>query len=230
MMELHLLRGPYALCDAKPRPIPTGAERLVVLVALRGPIRRRVAARLLWPNVDSRRAAGNLRSSTWRLRAAGLDLVCEVDGWLAVDPEVSMDVHRLCEHAARLSLMESESDGTERLEQLVDALNILPGWYDDWLVHDRERIRGLMLDALDQMSAQLHRAGRSAEAIDTALIAVMTDPLRESSQAVLLRAHLSEGNVSEARRAYQAYRAQLKTDVGLEPSISLMRMITSGSG
>ena len=63
-----------------------------------------------------------------------------------------------------------------------------------------------MLSVIDAIAERLRRAGRCAEAIDAALVAVTADPLRDSSQAALITAHLGEGNLCEARRAYAAYR------------------------
>ena len=74
-----------------------------------------------------------------------------------------------------------------------------------------------MLDALDALSDRLRRGDQWSDAIDATLLAVTTDPLRERSQVALIRAHLAEGNLSEARRAYDSYRRLLGTDIGIEP-------------
>lgn len=223
-----MTQGPYVVTDSVPRLVPAGAERLVVLLALRGSIRRKRVASLLWPAADPHRSAGNLRSAIWRLRSAHLDLVTEIEDRLSIRADVSVDVRAL----TRATTDDGGRDEvlpvgeSAALPLLVAATNLLPGWYDDWLVADRERIRGLALDALDRRSLRLRRSGRWAEAIDAALVAVTCEPLRESSQVSLVRAYLEEGNRVEARRAYRSYLDQLATDAGLDPSSELLRMVT----
>jgi DNA-binding SARP family transcriptional activator len=229
VQQLQVVRGPDILLGGARLPIPAGAERLTVLIALRGSTRRRTVATLLWPNADPQRRAGNLRSAVWRLRSAHLDLIAEVDGRLSIRPDVRVDVRAL-DPATGGGQHRQDGDAASEsasLQLLVDATNLLPGWYDEWLVADRERIRALALDALDRRSRRLSRSGSWAEAIDAALVAVTCDPLRESSQVALLHAYLGEGNVVEARRAYQAYRVQLGTEVGIDPSSELARMVTA---
>ena len=41
---------------------------------------------------------------------------------------------------------------------------------------------------------------------EAAMFAVGIEPLRESAQRVLIEAHLAEGNLVEARRAFVTYR------------------------
>lgn len=227
VIQLQVVQGPYVVSDDVRRPVPTGAERLIVLLALRGQIRRKRAAGLLWPDAEPQRRAGNLRSAVWRLRAVPLELVCEAGDALSIRSDVPVDVQVLHETADDAVVDLPGSGGSLSLPFLTAATNLLPGWYDDWLAADRERIRAAALDALDRRSHRLSRSGCWAEAIDTALVAVTCEPLRESSQIALLRAHLAEGNLVEARRAYRAYRAQLGIEVGLAPSAELVRMVTA---
>lgn len=229
-VSLHLMHGPFLLVDGARHPIPRDGERLLVLVALRGPVRRRAAARLLWPEADPARAAGNLRSALWRLGASGfgsdgIALVDERGDSLDLDRRVAVDLPLLCARAGELVAGRVQADDLAQLPQVSGALHLLPGWYDDWVAAERERVRSLMLDAIDALSVRLGRAGRGAEAIDAALVAVGADPLRESSQRQLMVAHLGEGNLYEARRAFGRYRELLRTDLGLEPPTYLSRML-----
>lgn len=130
----------------------------------------------------------------------------------------------LCRRTAALTGDGLAADPTI-LPTVVEALNLLPGWYEDWVCQERERIRVLMLAAVDAIALGLRRTGRSAEAIDAALVAVTADPLRDTSQAVLISAHLSEGNLGEARRAFAAYRAVLREEFGIEPPEQLARAV-----
>ena len=93
----------------------------------------------------------------------------------------------------------------------IDPLgwDLLPTWYDNWLIIERERQRQIRLHALERMSDWYVGAERFDSAIEAALQAIAGDPLRESAHRCLIRAHLAEGNVSEARRQVRKYEALL---------------------
>jgi DNA-binding SARP family transcriptional activator len=107
------------------------------------------------------------------------------------------------------------------------SLDLLPDWYEDWLVDDREGVRQLRLHALERMTDELSLSGRHAEAIQAALAAVRLEPLRETAHAALIRAHLAEGNRSEALRQFARYQAILETELAVEPSESIRRLVSS---
>lgn len=224
-ITLHLLNGPYAVMGGKRRSVSEGSKRLLVLVATRRWVTRRAAAELLWPDVEPLRAAGNLRSAAWRLRCAELPLLAEKDGALRLAPGVEVDIDVLCREAAQVAAGQNQADDRLLLATAVEALDLLPGWYDEWICVERERLRSSVLAAIDAMAVRLRRIGRCAEAIDAALVAVTADPLRDTSQAALITAHLGEGNLGEARRAYADYRRVLHAEFGLEPPERLARLV-----
>jgi DNA-binding SARP family transcriptional activator len=110
----------------------------------------------------------------------------------------------------------------------VEALSadLLPGWYDDWAMLEAEDWRQLRLHALETLAENLVVARRYAEAIAAAHAAVHADPLRESGQACLIRAHLAEGNPSEALHDFARYSERLRDELGLEPTARLRSMVT----
>jgi DNA-binding SARP family transcriptional activator len=111
----------------------------------------------------------------------------------------------------------------------IDALSadLLPGWYDDWALLEAEDWRQLRLHALETLAHNLIAARRYAEAIAAAHAAVHADPLRESGQVCLIRAHLAEGNPSQALHDFAEYARRLHDELGLEPTARLRRMVTT---
>ena len=216
---VHLLAGPYITVGPVRREVPEGSKQLLAFVALRrGRVERRQAAGALWPQGGEERAAGNLRSALWRLRRAGIDVLV-ADKWsLVLGTDVRVDLHAVEEWATRLI------DGTGTEHDLViprsaaEALNLLPGVYDDWALIERERIRQRVLHALEALSERMAAAGRFADAIEAAMLATSAEPLRESAHRSLIKAHIAEGNLTEARRSYLAYRALLYRELGILPS------------
>jgi DNA-binding SARP family transcriptional activator len=216
---VHLLAGTYVTLSAERLEVPEGSKQLLAFVALRRRrVERRQAAGTLWPFGDEERAAGNLRSALWRLRRAGINVVA-ADKWsLVLNAEVLVDLHLTEQWATRLIEGRPDAGDLAVSPSVADALDLLPGLYDDWVLIERERVRQRILHALEALSERLAAIGRFADAIEAALLATSAEPLRESAQRALIRAHVAEGNLTEARRSYQAYRDLAYRELGAAPS------------
>jgi DNA-binding SARP family transcriptional activator len=223
---LHLFGGPYITLCGQRIEVPEGSKRLLVFVALRrARVERSCVAGTLWPIGGELRAGGNLRSALWRLRRAGIDLIV-ADKWsLMLSDEVVVDLRVMEEWAARLISGTATRDDLGVMQWHMDALDLLPGWYDDWALTERERLRQRMLHALEALSRKLAHQGRWAEAVEAALAAVTADPLRESAQRTLIEAHLAEGNWIEGRRVFDAYHELVRRELGTGPSADLVALI-----
>jgi DNA-binding SARP family transcriptional activator len=128
----------------------------------------------------------------------------------------------------RRLLEEGEGPEPGSFDQLTEDL--LPDWYDEWVVVARERFRQLRLHALEALSQRLTAAGRIPQAIEAGLAAVAAEPLRESAHRTVICAHLSEGNPAEAIAQYRKYRRLLRTELGIEPSRRMEELMASMAG
>lgn len=73
---VHLLGGPWITIGERDHEAPDGSKKLLAFLALdRRPFDRHYVAGTLWPDSDEDRAGGCLRTSLWRLRQAGLDVI-----------------------------------------------------------------------------------------------------------------------------------------------------------
>jgi DNA-binding SARP family transcriptional activator len=124
-----------------------------------------------------------------------------------------IEARRLLANHGALCDADRNGESTQRL-----SLELLPGWYDDWVLMEAEAWRQLRLHALEALSIRLGSAGCYTEAILAALAAVASDPLRESARTALIRAYLAEGNRSEAQREFGRYRELLLSSLGVEPT------------
>ena len=224
---LHLFGGPFVAVGGRRIDIPEGSKRLLVFVALRhGRVERRHIAGALWPIGDDSRAAGNLRSALWRLNKVGVDLL-QVDKYgLALHREVLLDVRLVTDWAARTVSGAASAVDLRAVPTAMDALDLLPGWYEDWALMERERVRQRLLHALEAQSRQLARMGCHAQAVEAAMQAVGADPLRESAQRVLVEAHLAEGNWLEARRSLDLYTDLLDRELGVPPGAEITALLS----
>ncbi len=228
---LCLIGGPYVVHNRRQLPVPEGSKRLLAFVALRGGhVDRRQTAGTLWPRGNDERAGGNLRSALWRLKGAGIDVLQSDKCALWLDPAADLDLRDIEAWATRLIQGAEQADDLQIPECGPDAIDLLPGWYDDWVIFERERLRQLVLHALESLSGRLIEAERYAEAIEAALLTIRVEPLRESAQRALLKAHLAEGNLDEARRAFDKYRTLVARELGVYALPGLAALLAGGSG
>lgn len=224
-----LFGGPYVMHNGGRLEVPDGSKRLLVFVTLSaGRVDRRYAAGSLWPEGSDERAAGNLRSALWRLKCAGINVVESDKCTLGMRRGTVVDVGVVDEWAARLVGGSAAATDLCLLSWRWEAMDLLPGWYDDWVIFERERIRQRLLHALEALSRRLVEVNRCAEAVEAAISAVSADPLRESANRVLIEAHLAEGNLIEARRTYERYRDSVRRELGVEPGEQLASLVRVG--
>lgn len=223
---LHLFGGPFFRQSGQRFDVPEGSKRLLVLVALRkGRIERRYVAGALWPVGDDDRAAGNLRSALWRLNKVGIDIIEADKNCLSLKRGVAIDVSLVNSWAGRLIVGKPTPCDLDVLPESIDGLDLLPGWYDDWITLERESVRQRVLHGLEALVGHLIARGRFAEAIAASMIAVCAEPLRETAQRALIQAHLAEGNWCEAYKAYQRYRRLLWDEMQIHPSPALRGLL-----
>lgn len=226
---VYLLGEPCVLQDGLRHTVPEGGRKLLAFVALqRRRVDRRQAAGSLWPEGSDDRAFGNLRSTLYRLRVAGI-LVLESDkNSIFLRDRTTTDLDILCHWVDRLLDGSATALDMQVPEWTNMVAELLPGWYDEWVIFERERIRQRMLHALELLSKLLSDAGRHAEAIDAAMDAVSIEPLRESAHRILAEAHAAEGNIIETRRTFLRYRDLARRELHVEPSAAFQTLAVGG--
>jgi DNA-binding SARP family transcriptional activator len=220
--RFRLLRG-MSVID-----VPRASQRLLAFLALHdGVVKRAALAGTLWPDVSERHAYSNLRAALSRLQVSARRALATSKLELGLAEGVTVDIR----HAQALARRLLEPAGPPAPRDLgmsaVAALSaeLLPDWYDDWVLVEAEDWRQLRLHALEALAGHLTAAGRWGEAAGAARAAVRGEPLRESSHAALIEVYLAEGNQSEAVREFASYRALLQDELGLEPTPRLRQLI-----
>ena len=210
--------------------VAPAAQRLIAFLALQEgrQVRRSYVSGSLWTDTPEERANASLRSALWRspvVDGAPLVMASNTHLWLRTD--LTVDLHRARERAHQL-LATPSLDGTSiDMHRELDgfAEDLLVGWYDDWVDAERERFRQLRLHVLDQIGELLLRAQMYCETVQVGLVAVASEPLRESAQRLLVRAHLCEGNLAEALRQYYSYAELLGRELGVRPSRAMEDLV-----
>jgi len=228
--------GPFEVVAAgEPVRLTTGRLRtLIVVLAMSAG--RAVSVDELASAVWGERLPANPRRSlqtyAGRLRAVLGDV--RIDSTAAgfalrIDPENvdALRFVRLLDDAAR------QGDATAERARLADALRLWRGEpYDgvdsDWLrEHQAPRLTERYLSAIERrIDLDVALGGRGDLAAESAELGALTarHPLRESLWARLLTVLGQAGRFAEALESYEAVRARIAADLGVDPSPELRRV------
>jgi DNA-binding SARP family transcriptional activator len=211
--RLSLLGGFELSTVAGPVDVPLGVQRVLAYIALQGRSVTRVrVAGDLWPEAAGSRAATNLRSTLWRANRVG-PLVTAGAQSLRLGCDVVVDVAELTAAATKM-----HAGGIAEAPFLATFdLELLPGWQEEWVTLERERLRQLELHVLDFLVADRVDHGRLGEAVDAAIRAIRLEPLRESSHRDLIRIYVASGNRTAALTHYEGFANLLHRELDLHP-------------
>jgi SARP family transcriptional regulator, regulator of embCAB operon len=208
--------------------IPRASQRMFAFLAIRGGVTSRAGvAGALWPDATEIHAFSNLRSALARLDRPCRKMLRVSKLELGLAEGVTVDIRHAQRLARRLldpAVTPGQSDLSPAAMMILSG-DLLPGWYDDWVLIEAEDWRQLRLHALEALASRLTAVGCWGQAAGAARAAVRAEPLRESAHAALIQVHLDEGNQSEAVRQFTHYRALLHAELGLEPTPRLCRLV-----
>ncbi|HVK01928.1 MAG TPA: BTAD domain-containing putative transcriptional regulator, partial [Armatimonadaceae bacterium] len=190
---------------------------------------REALADLLWPEADTATGRINLRTVLSALRRemepdsipAGSVLVTVGHRDVGLAPAaVETDVERF-ERAVRAA-GRPPATPDEKALLLAEAVALydgplLPGFYEDWAVAERNRLAALYGDALGQLSRLRERAGDPAGAEELSRRLLAADPLSEEAHVSLIRLRAAAGDRVGALRQYQELERLLEERLGVEP-------------
>ena len=157
--HLQLLEG-FTLDSAGSRiDLPAGMQRLLAFLAVRGSAHRCFVAGTLWPEVPETQALASLRTGMWRLNRLVVGLVrgTGCGSHLPGRCRSTAGTRR----SSRPGCCGTRTDGGAWVGDGIDNLRrgeLLPGWYDDWVVFERERLNQLRLHAMELTRPLLARA------------------------------------------------------------------------
>jgi len=204
--------GSFTLvADGNPVPLGVDSRRLVAYLAIHPrPQEHAALAADLWPGVPAAAAQHLLVEAAAAVGIPSLFTDGDLTGPLSLAADVQVDL------ADALGLIRAlpEIPATDSPDIGLLSADILPGWTAAWIAVERERFRQLRLHAIEERSLRLSAAGRHAEAVRLAEMAVQAAPSRESARRALIEAHLAQGNIAAAVAEYDAYEELLRSSVG----------------
>lgn len=220
--RLQLLGSWRLVVSGRQLPVPGRDQRLIAAIALLDPRPRRQLAEILWPDGSGDHARANLRVNLSDIRRRYPDILTDSDP-LTLAPTVRVDVHSLGQVWSTVEKASGVAQVWEGLEFLRRA-ELLPGWFETWLEFEQERVRQLRLSALDLVSRRFLELGEADGALAAASVSLSSEPWRESSYELQMRAHLLAGNRALALRVYESARSMLRRELDIEPAPILTRL------
>lgn len=215
----------YFVCE-RGRPIPEGD-----------------LAGIFWPHAPPADAETVIRATTHKLRRAlarqALGFNLRVSGRELYELDAPSDTWVDIE-AAGAAIHDAE--GELRVGRLAGAFGpsavahhiarrpFLVGERGPWVDAQRERLRGILVRALECRGEVFLWNREIVLAIESAKEAITLEPLRETAHQLLIRAHAALGNPADGKRAYDQCREILAARLGIEPSSQTDRVYKSALG
>ncbi len=237
MLRVHLFGGLTMAWGEQALPTPSGAAACSLLAYLLTygdrPHSRDLLVGTFWPDLPESTARRRLSQALWqigRLRQPALAaavgegalpslLLCrgqtiqlhpDLPLWLDV-----VEFARLYAH--------SSGEGDQSLQAAAMCAELyrgefLAGYYEDWIVPERERLREMFLQALGRLLEGHKARGEYESALLCARRLVAEDPWHEEANREVMRLCHLLGRDGEALQQYQACCQALAQDVGTTPA------------
>ena len=200
-------------------------QALFAYLALRHPVPvlRSELAFTIWAGSTEEQALTNLRKALHHIKQTFPNEFIQADAkLLQLHRDVRLDLKDFTaalDSAERARL--SNDPGTEQTSlEAATAFyqgDLLPGLYDDWLMPERERLRGQFIRAMDRLIALLEARQHYRDAIQHAQRLLQTDNLREETYRTLIRLQAINNDRAAALNIYHTCAGVLARELGVEP-------------
>lgn len=232
VLEIYLLGQFRVFLDGRAVEIPERpAQSLFAYLSLTAgrEHRREKLAGMLWPEASEANARKYLRHALWRIRRSLTEAGAEPELFLRVS-DISLAVRE--DSPLWLDARELIGTGPENQlpeSRLKDVLalyrgELLPGFYDDWTVLEREQVRVHFQGLMEMLLSLLLEQERWKEAEEWGERWITLGDVPEPAYRAVMVARARSGDRSGAVAVYQRAVADLQRELGVEPSPSLRLM------
>jgi predicted ATPase/DNA-binding SARP family transcriptional activator len=180
--------------------------------------RREKLAGQLWPESTEDSARDYLRHALWRIRkalqeASSATYLKSDDLTIAFDASTAywLDVAGVREVSEKAPA-----------EELIEALSsysgeLLPGFYDEWVVLERQHLQGIYERKVERLLESLQEAGRWEQVLEWGEKWIALGQKPEAAYRYLMSAHAAKGDLSKVATTYERCVKSMR-DFDLEPS------------
>ncbi len=224
MLQVKLLGQFDIHTDGKRVVIPSRAGQSLfafLLLSAGTAHRREKLAGLFWPETSDDNARHSLRQELWRLRKAisspapsGLDYLLSEELSITFNPKADywLDVAQFERGIA------ADESSTELIRRLgLYQGELLPGFYDDWVVLERERIQAQFETRMQQLIRLLLAEQRWTAVLEWGERWIALGQTPEPAYRALMLAYASLGNRAKAVATFERCVEALDKEFGVEP-------------
>jgi DNA-binding SARP family transcriptional activator len=222
--RLRLLGGWQLLVGGEDVHLGHREQRLVALLGLGGLSARARVASTLWPDSTDERALASLRRAVLQVQRRRPGLLVAGRLTLALDAAVQVDTDDLRRAVGLTGLPMTDPVAHELLTALRGG-ELLPGWYDDWVVEERTLLQQERVGALERVALHGLDHDDLVLALEACRSAGAIDPLRESVREIAIRAHAGLGDTSGALAEYRRYASVVRDELGVGPSSRIQALV-----
>ncbi len=184
--------------------------------------RRERVAGLLWPDSGEKQARHNLRQTLWRLRQS------IGDDYLVTD-KVSIGFNSHAEYILDADVLQKQNDSSDTLIQSVSVYEdvLLPGFYDEWVLLEQERLQAIFEDRMRTLLDKLIHEARWRETCEWAEYWLARGQMPEAAYRALMMAHAGLGDQANVKNDFQRCATALEKELGVEPSLETENLFHS---
>lgn len=221
MLQVRLLGQFDVRADGSRIVIPSraGQSLFAYLILTAGQMHRREKlAGVFWPDSSEELARRYLRNELWRIRKAVQQQ--PTGGEYLIADEYALGFNPLAEFwldAAALAASANDLDSLTSTLALYQG-ELLPGFYEDWILLERERLYALFENKMQALLTQLIQAARWSSVLEWCEKWIALGQTPEAAYRGLLVAYAATGNRQQVVATYERCRTALEREVGVEPS------------
>lgn len=180
--------------------------------------RREKLAGMLWPDSLEETARDNLRHALWRIRKA-LPPKQKIE--YLISDDLSIAFNASAEYWLDASVLEKVGDNVSA-DELISVLSayqgeLLPGFYDEWVLLEREHINSVFEHKMARLMSALQDEKRWLDILDWGERWIKLGQKPEPAYRALMTAHAAKGDMSKVAATYERCVKSLK-EFGIEPS------------
>lgn len=191
--------------------------------------RREKLAGLFWPDANEANARGYLRQALWRIRKAFERASVQWQDYFQIE-EISISFNTQAEYwlDAAFILKRREASAWQ-VPELVEALELypgemLPGFYDEWVVLERERLLAAFELKMQLLLERLIKGRAWYEVMEWAERWIALGGAPEPAFRALMLAHAGTENRAGVRGVYNRCVEKLNNEIGVQPSKELQEL------
>jgi DNA-binding SARP family transcriptional activator len=240
-LNVRLFGRLCAECDGQPLAglSSSRVQELFCYLLLFGdrPHPREALAGNLWGDTPTAQSKKCLRQTLWQLHTCleqevgGVPLLLVEPDWIRLNPaaDLRLDVAAFERAYARVQGLPGRSLDPSCVAALEEATasyqgDLLEGWYQEWCLFDRERLRNAYLAMLQKLMDRCEADGRFESGLSYGQRILTFDRAHERTHRRLMRLYYLSGDRSAALRQYDQCVEALRSELAVKPAESTLAL------